>query len=67
VFCNDEYGFTVPAGNAAALADKIAECLQNLSAAMVKGMKGAQYVRDNYSDEAMVRRVEAVYEQALRK
>jgi len=30
-------------------------------------MKGAQHVRDNYGDEAMVRRVEAVYEQALRK
>lgn len=67
VFCSDEYGFTVPAGNSAALADKIAECLQNLPAAMVKGMKGAQHVRDNYGDEAMVRRVEAVYEQALRK
>ncbi len=67
VFCSDEYGFTVPAGNSAALADKIAECLQNLPAAMVKGMKGAQHVRENYGDEAMVRRVEAVYEQALRK
>jgi len=67
VFCNDEYGFTVPAGNSAALADKIAECLENLPAAMVKGMKGAQHVRDNYGDEAMVRRVEAVYERALRK
>ncbi len=30
-------------------------------------MKGARHVRDNYSDEAMVRRVGAVYEQALRK
>ena len=67
VFCNDEYGFTVPAGNAAALADKIAECLPNLPAATAKGMKGAQHVRDSYGDEAMVRRVEAVYERALRK
>jgi len=32
----------------------------------VKGMKAARHVRDNYSDEAMVRRVEAVYEQALK-
>jgi len=67
VLCDDEYGFTVPAGNAAALADKIAECLPDLRAAMAKGMKGARHVRDHYSDEAMVRRVEAVYEQALPK
>jgi L-malate glycosyltransferase len=67
VFCNDKYGFTVPAGNVAALADKIAECLPNLPAARVKGMKAAQHVRDNYSDEVMVRRVEAVYERALPK
>jgi glycosyltransferase involved in cell wall biosynthesis len=67
VLCDDAYGFTVPAGNAAALAAKIAECLSNLPAAMVKAMKGEQHVRANYSDEAMVRRVEAVYEQALRK
>jgi glycosyltransferase involved in cell wall biosynthesis len=65
VLCNDEYGFTVPAGNAAALADKIAECLPNLPAAVAKGIKGARHVRDNYGDEAMVRRVEAVYERAL--
>jgi len=49
------------------LADKIAECLPDLPAAMAKGMKGARHVRDHYSDEAMVRRVEAVYEQALPK
>lgn len=66
VFCGDEYGFTVPAvGNAVALADKIAECLTNLHAAMAVGEKGAQHVRANYSDEAMVRRVGELYEQIL--
>lgn len=30
-------------------------------------MKAAQHVRDNYSDEVMVRRVEAVYDRALPK
>lgn len=67
VFCNDEFGYAVPAGNAAALADKIAECFANLSAAVAKGEKGAQHVRDNYSDEAMVRRLETVYDRILRK
>ncbi len=67
VFCNDEYGFSVPAGDAAALAEKIVECLANLPATMAKGAKGAQHVRDNYSDEAMVRRVREVYERVLLK
>jgi glycosyltransferase involved in cell wall biosynthesis len=67
VLCNDEYGFSVPAGNVAALADKIAGCLRNLPEATAKGMKGARHVRDHYGDEAMVRSVEAVYEQALPK
>ena len=65
VFCNDEYGYSVPAGDATALADKIAECFANLPAAVVKGGEGAQHVCDSYSDEAMVRRVESVYERIL--
>lgn len=65
VFCNDEYGYSVPAGDAPALAGKIAECLANLPAAMAKGEKGAQHILNNYSDEAMVRRVESVYERIL--
>jgi len=67
VFCNDEFGYSVPAGDATALADKIAECIANLLAAKLKGEKGEQHVRDNYSDAAMVNRLESVYEQVLRK
>jgi L-malate glycosyltransferase len=67
VFCNDEYGYSVPAGDAVALADKIAECFANLRAAAAKGEKGAQHIKTNYSDEAMVRRVSDIYERALRK
>jgi glycosyltransferase involved in cell wall biosynthesis len=67
VFCEDEYGFSVPAGDAAALADKIMVCLANLPETVATGAKGAQHVRDNYSDEAKVRRVREVYERVLLK
>jgi L-malate glycosyltransferase len=65
VLGDDEYGYTVAAGDAAALAERIARCLADPSAMSRMGEKGAQRVRGNYSDEAMVRRVEAVYERVL--
>lgn len=65
VFQGDTYGFPVSPGNAAALADKIAGCFAKLALAQAKGEKGAQYVRENYSADTMVQRVQAVYERAL--
>lgn len=65
VFCDDAYGFSVAPGDAAALADKIAECLANLPATLAKGAKGAQHVRDNYSDEVAMRRLGDVYERVF--
>jgi glycosyltransferase involved in cell wall biosynthesis len=67
VFCNDEFGYAIPVGNANALADRIAECLANLPAARITGERGAEHVRANYSDEAMVHRLEVVYERVLRR
>jgi len=65
VLGEDEYGFTVPSGDAAALAARIAQCLADPSGMAHLGAKAVQRVRENYSDEAMVRRVEAVYERVL--
>jgi len=67
VLGEDEYGFTVASGDAAALAARIAQCLADPSAMTHMGEKAAQRVRENYSDEAMVRRVEAVYERVLQR
>lgn len=65
VLGEDEYGFTISAGDAAALAARIAQCLADPSGMALMGKKAAQHVRDNYSDEAMVSKVQAVYDKIL--
>ena len=65
VLGNDEYGVTVAPGDARALASRIKHCLADPQHARQLGAKGAQLVRDRYSDEAMVRRLEAIYDRIL--
>ena len=65
VLGNDEYGYTVAPADPGALADRIASCFANPDATVALGKKGARQVRENYSDEAMVRRLERVYERVL--
>lgn len=65
VLGKDEYGFTVPPGDAQALASRITSCVANGQNTLNLATKGAQHVRDHYSDDAMVKHVEAVYERIL--
>jgi len=62
VLGDDERGFVLPPGDAAALAERIAWCHAHPDATALAGIAGAAHVRANYSDAAMVKRVEAVYE-----
>jgi glycosyltransferase involved in cell wall biosynthesis len=65
VLGDDEYGVTVSPGDAQALAAKITERVADWPNTLHLGSKGAQHVRDHYSDEAMVKRVDAVYDRIL--
>lgn len=65
VLGNDDRGFVLPPGDADALTERIAWCHAHPDAATHKGAAGATYVRTHYSDEAMVKRVEEVYERAI--
>jgi glycosyltransferase involved in cell wall biosynthesis len=67
VLANDEYGFSVLPGDAAALASRIEACFANPEEMVRMGEKGQRRVCENYSDEAMVRRLEAVYARVLKK
>jgi len=58
--------FYRPGGKCAALADKISECLPNLPAAMVKGMKARNMSAITTATKRWCGRVETVYEQALK-
>ena len=66
VLGDDERGFVLPPGDAAALAERIAWCHAHPAAAACAGTAGAAHVRANYSDAALVKRVEAVYERVYR-
>lgn len=66
VLGDDERGFVLPPGDAAALAERIAWCHAHPDAAAHAGTAGAAHVRANYSDAALVKRVEAVYERVYR-
>ena len=66
VLGDDERGFVLPPGDAAALAERIAWCHAHPDAAARAGTAGAAHVRANYSDAALVKRVEAVYERVYR-
>jgi len=67
VLANDEYGFSVPPGDAAALASRIEACFAKPEEMLRMGEKGRRQICENYSDEAMVRRLEAVYERVLKR
>jgi glycosyltransferase involved in cell wall biosynthesis len=58
--CN-ERGWVVPADNVAALVEAVNYCHEHPQEAAARGEAGRQHVHDNYSDSAMVRRIEAVY------
>lgn len=66
VLGDDEYGFTVPPGDATVLASRIEACLATPEELVRMGEKGRRQICENYSDEAMVRRLEAVYLRVLR-
>lgn len=66
VLGDDERGFVLPPGDAVALAQRIAWCHAHPDAAARAGIAGASHVRANYSDAALVQRVEAVYERVYR-
>jgi len=66
VLGDDEYGFTVPPGDATVLASRIEACLATPEELVRMGEKGRRQICENYSDEAMVRRLEDVYERVLR-
>jgi glycosyltransferase involved in cell wall biosynthesis len=62
---HDERGFVVAPGDASALAAKLAWCLAHPDETQAKASAGAAFVRAHYSDEAMVRRIESVYERVF--
>lgn len=66
VLGDDEYGFTVPPGDATVLASRIEACLATPGELVRMGEMGRRQICENYSDEVMVRRLEAVYERVLR-
>jgi glycosyltransferase involved in cell wall biosynthesis len=59
-------GFVVPPGESQALADQIFWCMSQKESTATIAEKGAEYVRLNYSDVAMVKRLESIYERVLR-
>lgn len=65
VLGEDEYGFTVPAADAGALASKIRVCLEEPTETARMGEKGKRLIFENFSDEAMVRRLEMAYARVL--
>jgi glycosyltransferase involved in cell wall biosynthesis len=65
VLGRDERGLVVPPGDATALATRIGWCHANREECFRLGAEGASHVRSSYSDQAMVARVEAVYERVM--
>jgi len=65
VLGNDEFGFTISPGDPQALAAKIKECQGDWQNTLHRGIQGMQHVRDHYSDDAMVKRLEVVYSRVL--
>jgi glycosyltransferase involved in cell wall biosynthesis len=58
-------GHVVPRGDAEAVADAVLDLLSDRSAARARGEAGRRYVARNFSSEAMVSGVEAVYREVL--
>lgn len=62
----DQYGVRVPPSNAQALADAITTLGRDAQRRMSLGARGQQHVRENFSLEAMMRELTAVYQEAVR-
>lgn len=58
-------GFRVPAGDATALAERIAWCIEHKADTAVVAEAGASHVRRHYGDAAAVQRLEAIYAETL--
>jgi glycosyltransferase involved in cell wall biosynthesis len=65
VLGKDERGLVVPPGDAMVLAARIEWCHAHRTECAHLGAEGAAHVRSNYSDQAMVARVESVYERVI--
>ena len=62
---DNERGFVIPPSNARALTDQILWCWKHPKQSSRTGEAGRDFVRQNYSDTAMVNRLEAIYERIL--
>jgi glycosyltransferase involved in cell wall biosynthesis len=65
VLGDNERGFVLPSADADRLAAQIAWCYDHRGESTAMGEAGNAFVRANYSDTAMVRRLEAVYRRVL--
>ncbi|HBH35128.1 MAG TPA: hypothetical protein DDW45_01590 [Gammaproteobacteria bacterium] len=65
VLGENEYGIVVPPADIEPLAEAIMRCVTNNDLAREIAEKGAQHVREHYSDAAMVARFQEIYEKAL--
>lgn len=65
VFGKNERGWVVPPNSADALVEAIDFCFRHTDQAALVGEAGRQHVHANYSDLAMVSRIEAVYQRVL--
>jgi glycosyltransferase involved in cell wall biosynthesis len=65
VFGKNERGWVVPPNSADALVEAIDYCFRHADQAALVGEAGRQHVHANYSDLAMVSRIEAVYQRVL--
>lgn len=65
VLGENERGYRLAAGDAQALADRIAWCTEHRSEAAAMAETGARHVRSLYGDVAAVRRLESIYDEVL--
>lgn len=65
VLGENERGYRLAAGDAQALADRIAWCIEHRSEAAAMAETGARHVRSLYGDVAAVRRLESIYGEVL--
>lgn len=66
VLGHNDRGFIVPPYDAEKLADQIIWCINNTNLTNEIALKGASFVRSNYSDTAMIKKLELIYEHALK-
>ena len=65
VITDGEQGFLVPPGDGEALAEKIRLLLDEPERAREMGRRGPPLVRERFSQEVMIRNVEALYDEVL--